>query len=105
MSVDKNHLWLFWIRTARALRRLYREDDGATGGHMPGMIVTRGTDERFTIRHAIDMREKGLSLVLSFFEGSIVTVNDLAKIYAGFEVEEEKWKVVKRVLAERMTKT
>jgi hypothetical protein len=68
------------------------------------MIQTRGTDERFTIRSLVDNRSGGLSLLFSFFKGSLVTTDDLAKIYIGAPIEEAKWVVVKKVLAERMTR-
>ncbi len=68
------------------------------------MIQTRRTDERFTIRALLDQREGGLSLAISFFKGTIVTDEDIGRIYAGLEIEEDKWTIVKTVLAERMTK-
>lgn len=71
---------------------------------MPGLIATRGTDERHTIRNVIDFRPKGFSLVKSFFVGTIITLQDIEAIYLGKEIEENKWTIVKKVLKERMTR-
>jgi hypothetical protein len=65
---------------------------------------TRNTDERFAIRTLVDNREKGLSLAISFFFNTIVTAADVGRVYAGMEVDDEKWIIIKRVLRERLAK-
>jgi hypothetical protein len=71
---------------------------------MSTMITTRGTDERAVVRNIVDFRGGGLSMLVSFFKGTIVQASDIGNIYIGQPVEEEKWNVVKKVLKERMTK-
>jgi hypothetical protein len=68
------------------------------------MTPTRHTDERFAIRALIDNRERGWSLAVSFFRGTPVTEADVFAVYAGLEIDDEKWATVKRVLRERMTR-
>jgi len=64
-------------------------------------VTTRGTPERFAIRETINSR--GKSLVLSFFANTVVTEDDVTRIYYGLPVDEAKFDIVKRVLKERLT--
>jgi hypothetical protein len=66
------------------------------------MIPTRGTDERFAIRNLIDNRHRGWSILKGFFEGTVVTEDDLTRVYCGVPIADEKWVVVKEKLKERM---
>ncbi len=68
------------------------------------MAATRNTDERFAIRTIVDNRERGLSLAISFFVNTIVTASDIGRVYAGMEVADEKWVIIKKVLKERLAK-
>jgi len=68
------------------------------------MAATRNTDERFAIRTLVDNRYRGLSLVISFFVNTIVTASDVGRIYAGMEVDDAKWLIVKKILKERLAK-
>lgn len=69
---------------------------------MPAEVPTRGTDERFAIRNLVDNR--GISLCLSLFTGSQVSLQDVAKFYAGQPVDHATMAAVKRVLRERLTR-
>ena len=68
----------------------------------PSLIPTRGTDERFAIRHIIDTRYRGWSILVGFFTGTIVGEADLNFVYHGRPIAEEKWIVIIKTLAERM---
>jgi len=65
-------------------------------------IDTRRTDERFTIRYLVDMR--GSSLTLSLFKDSIVTPEDVTRVYFGRPVQKFVWAAIQKVLRERMTR-
>jgi len=65
-------------------------------------VDTRRTDERFTIRYLVDMR--GSSLTLSLFKDSIVTPEDVTRVYVGLPVKPDVWKALQKVLRERMTR-
>ena len=68
------------------------------------MAATRNTDERFAIRTIVDNRERGLSLAISFFVNTSVTASDIGRVYAGMEVADDKWVIIKRILRERLAK-
>jgi hypothetical protein len=76
------------------------------GGHTytgPKPIRRRDppSEEQFALRHLIDTR--GREFVLAFFKTAQVTEDDLARVAAGFSVDDDVMTRIKKVMKESLT--
>lgn len=66
------------------------------------LVRTQGSPEQVALRRTLE--ERGRTFTLTYFGGrSGVNEDTLARVYRGMEVDEEEFRMLQRIMRERLT--